>query len=69
MAPKIEARSIKKGIEKTKKKRRAPRWQKSRNKRPQPPRTPGVQDPGEGVGGGVTPPQRVETRRVEKKRG
>ena len=69
MAPKIEARSIKKGIKKTKKPRRAPRCQKSRNKRPQPPRTPGVQDPGEGVGGGATPPQRVETQRVEKKRG
>ena len=47
LAPKIKARSIKKGIEKTNKKRRAPRCQKSRNKRHQPPRPPGVQDPGE----------------------
>ena len=45
---KIEPRSIKNGIEKTMKKRRASRWQKSRNKKPQRPWTPRVQGPGEG---------------------
>ena len=50
---KIEPRGIKNGIEKTMKKRRATRWPKSRNKRPQHRVTPGVLVPGEGVGGGV----------------
>ena len=44
---KIDPRSIKNGIEKTMKKRRAPRWQKSRNQRPQRPRTPGIHALGE----------------------
>ena len=44
---KIEPRSIKNGIEKTMKKRRAPRWQISRNKKPQLPAAEGVWGPGE----------------------
>ena len=43
---KIEPRSIKNGIEKTMKKRRAPRWQKSRNKKLQRPAGEGVWGPG-----------------------
>ena len=55
LGSKIEPRSIEKGIEKTMKKRRAPRWQKSRNKKLQLLAAEGFQDPGEGVGGGVNP--------------
>ena len=64
---KIEPRGIKNGIGKTMKIRRATRWPKNRNKMPQPPVEPGVLVPGEGVGGGVNPSQRVETRRVERR--
>ena len=42
----IEPKSIKKGIEKTMKKRRAPRWQKSRKKTLRRPGDPGVRGPG-----------------------
>ena len=47
LGSKIEPRSIEKGIEKTMKKRRAPRWQKSRNKKLQLLAAEGFQDPGE----------------------
>ena len=47
LGSKIEPRSIKNGIEKTMKKRRATRWQKSRNKKLQRPAAEGVWGPGE----------------------
>ena len=50
---KIEPRSIKNGIEKTMKKRRATRWPKSRNSKSKLVGARWVQTPGEGVGGGL----------------
>ena len=54
LGSKIEQKSIQEAIEKTMEKRKAPRWPRSRNKAQQRPATPGVQSPGEGVGGGAS---------------
>ena len=58
LGSKIEPRSIQKCIEKTMKKRSAPKWQKSRSKTLRSLAPDGFQDPGEEVGGGVNPSPR-----------
>ena len=55
MGSKIDQKSIQEGIEKTMEKWKAPRWPKRRNKLLRRVAEPGVQSPGEGVGGGVNP--------------
>ena len=50
----MEPRSIQEGIEKAMKKWKAPRWPQDANRSLRSVATPGVQSPGEGVGGGVS---------------